>query len=424
MAAGQVEHRTLESRDNSFFWGDGLLIMEEASEAEQSKLVFKLGKSFLETYNNKKWSVRLCFGCGREGELKFFREVFLTPQSKPDQWREVTIGRAPEILKWFDDSSDYEALYFKVILLHQVFGGTVMIGLDRELDVLKKSMRRMRTTIDCFQPRSMDITRLVFHPKRGGIVKNLYVPSHILTKYEYFQLLHSQDFSETLQTDESLSLSEDPVPQDVGELFAEDSDDEWDIDEDPREPQKGDTFKATIHIRDTARRTYQAFLDYAFCGALYFAPLRSTYRQFQQECQVDILPFPPCGPPWPPAWPVWATSFSMSHTNVPGYKTITSPKSLYRLADMLIIPELKAICRKRVTHSLKVDTVVSEILSPMFQRHQELRMSAYEFVQKNWKSIVQKGDMSKIFINLSPEEAALLSETVFKNLITSPKTKS
>lgn len=63
-----------------------------------------------------------------------------------------------------------------------------MIGLDRELDVLKKSMRRMRTTIDCFQPRSMDITRLVFHPKRGGTVKNLYVPSHILTKYEYFQL--------------------------------------------------------------------------------------------------------------------------------------------------------------------------------------------------------------------------------------------
>lgn len=227
----------LRSRDNSLFWGHDL-IMDESSEAEQSKLVFKLGETFLETYNNKKWSVKLCFGCGREGELKFFREVFLTPQSKPAQWKEVTIGRATEILKWFDDASDYEALYFRVILLHQVFGGTVMIGLDRELDVLKKSMRRMRTALDCFQPRSMDITRLVFHPKRGGIVKNLYVPSHILTKFEYFQLLHSQDFSETLQTDEFVPSAEDLIPQDVGEMFAEDSDDEWDIDEDPREPQK------------------------------------------------------------------------------------------------------------------------------------------------------------------------------------------
>lgn len=63
--------------------------------------------------------------------------------------------------------------------------------------------------------------------------------------------MHSQDFSETLQRDESLVPSEDPVPQDVGELFAEDSDDEWDIDEDPREPQKVSPYQLFVFHHET-----------------------------------------------------------------------------------------------------------------------------------------------------------------------------
>ncbi|EGG05919.1 uncharacterized protein MELLADRAFT_116687 [Melampsora larici-populina 98AG31] len=405
----------LKSRDYTPVLEDGQTT-GQSSEPQQTEVVFHLGETFLNTYGNSKWAVKLCFGCHRAGELKMFRKIRLNPPNELVEWKTITVGKATEIVKWYDEAAHYEALYFKVLLTRQVSSDNFMISMERELKGLKEAMSQMRTTLGSFQCPSIDITRLIFHPKRGGTIKNLYVPSHILTKFEYFQSLHSQEYSETSQTDESPFPSDQLTRQDVGEVFAEDSDDEWDIDEDPREPQKSDKFKATIHVTDTSRRTYQAFIDYAFCGALYFAPLQSTYRQVKLECQIDTLPFP--------AWPTWAKAYSESHVIVPGYKTLTSPKSLYRMADMLLIPELKSICRRQIIRFLQDDNVVSEIMSPLFRQHEELRMSAYEYVKKNWDSIAKRGEMSRIFTNLSRKEAALIGETLFKHLTPSTTSKT
>ncbi|KAH9823898.1 hypothetical protein DFH28DRAFT_227822 [Melampsora americana] len=134
-------------------------------------------------------------------------------------------------------------------------------------------------------------------------------------------------------------------------------DEEWDSDSDNVEPKKDDRFKATIHVTDTSRRTYRAFIEYAICGALYFAPLRSAYKQYcttppGQSIHTHHTP-----------WPEWAEAHITSHTIVPGFKTLSSPKSMYRLADMLIIPELKAICQKQIINSLDGRNVISEIRS-------------------------------------------------------------
>ncbi|KAH9811986.1 hypothetical protein DFH28DRAFT_1084534 [Melampsora americana] len=321
------------------------------------------------------------FGCARAGRLKIFRKLFFMT----------------DIVKWSDDASIDGALDFKVLLLRKVFGGTVLISMERKLDNLKKAMSQMRITLDSFKCHSIKLTRLLFYPKRGGTVKSLYVLSHILTQFEYFQSLHLQEYSETLQTDEKKFPLDELTQQDVKEVFAKNSDNEWDIDEDPCEPQKVCSYQFLILSMQNASydgilcpQTYQAYLDYAFCGALYFAPLQSTYRQFKLECQIDTLPFP--------LWPVWAKAHSRCHTIVPRCKTLTSPKSLYRLTNVFSIPELKAICQREVIRSLTIENVVSEIMSPLFCCHQKLC------------------EMSQIFTNLSRKEASLIGETMFRHL--------
>ncbi|EGG04666.1 uncharacterized protein MELLADRAFT_108298 [Melampsora larici-populina 98AG31] len=383
----------LKSRNNDSTTAAGQLAVE-SSEGDQRELVLHLSKTFRETYSPA-WGLLLQFGIIRAGNFQAFHLSSLESKDSAG-WKTTVIGKASDIVSWFDGISVHDSLYFKARLFHPEASIDVkaLISQRRELDDLRRAMRRMRTTFEALQRPSIDITRLVFHPKRKGTVKNLYVPSHILTRFDYFQSLHSQKYSETAQTDDSLPPLNEATRQGGEGFIYEDSDDEWDIDDDPREPLNTDTFQATIHVMDTS--------------ALYFAPPQSAYRKFVLECKPGDVPIPP--------WHEWAEDNITSHTIVPEYKTPTSPKSLYRMADMLMIPELKDVCREQIFDCLNIENVVSEILSPLFQHYQELRISGYEFIQKNWDSVVQRGEMSRILTNLSSEEAVLVNETMLKVL--------
>ncbi|EGG08683.1 uncharacterized protein MELLADRAFT_104839 [Melampsora larici-populina 98AG31] len=114
-------------------------------------------------------------------------------------------------------------------------------------------------------------------------------------------------------------------------------------------------------------------------------------------------------------WPQWASTNCTRHTVIPGFQTLTSPKSLYRLADMLIIPELKATCHKQIIESLAEYNVISETKSSLFAQHEELRVEAYKLIRQNWQKYWGPEIVPSI-TNLSPEEASLFFKHVLKGL--------
>ncbi|EGF97014.1 uncharacterized protein MELLADRAFT_89791 [Melampsora larici-populina 98AG31] len=400
-----------------------------------------------------------------DDQIHIINHATITPYSDPAEWKTITVGSVKDILGRFKGSHGLEWSRQEISLA--TFDKT-----RRELDDLKKAMLQTRNTLlETFQEPSIDMTRLVFRSKHGETFKHLYVPSRILTRFEYFQKFgltglllaypgHSPEDSESQRLDKA-KRKRDEAEMLTEELPCNDSDEEWDSEPDNSEPDKSSGFKATIHVDGTSRRTYQAFIDYAICGALHFAPLRSAYQQY---CENPSVPAPESGqlpklenvqsqqlkphlsqepkneqsqqlkphlsqepkneqsqqlePSQAPQlipWPEWAEAHCTPHTVVPGFKVLSSPKSLHRLAHTLNIPELKAICHKQIIDSLEVGNVISEIQSPIFKQHEELRVEAYKWINKNWQSLTTS-DLISLVKNLSEEEATLLVEYTLDDL--------
>ncbi|EGG11387.1 uncharacterized protein MELLADRAFT_59542 [Melampsora larici-populina 98AG31] len=312
-------------------------------------------------------------------------EATITPYSNPVKWKTINVDSA--VLELIKHSYIYN-LYDEVSLEFTVTWSRQEESLNstgREVDNLTRAVMQMRTTIldPCKRP-SIDITRLIFRSKGSGAVKNLYVPSHILTQFEYFQRYylialfskgHSPEYSETQNVDESQhEMKETEIPSE--DFYMDDSDEEWDGDSDTAEPEK------TTNIS-------------------------SIYRLCNLWKYCDTLPFEELPEKQVTPWPEWAEAHHTSHTIVPSFRTLTSPKSMYRLADMLIIPELKEICHQQITACLEKCSVISEIQSPLFEQHQELRLSAYKKINEDWRSFSSTA-LSPLIRYLSEEESVII----------------
>ncbi|EGG11392.1 uncharacterized protein MELLADRAFT_59548 [Melampsora larici-populina 98AG31] len=119
-------------------------------------------------------------------EAQVIRQGKLTPRSNPDEWKTIVAGRSMDVKKLLKRPVVENSLYF---IATWFIGDAVSHSNStrHELDDLTKSMRQMTTVFEIFQQPSIGITCLVFRSKCSGGVKNLYVTSHILTQFEYFQ---------------------------------------------------------------------------------------------------------------------------------------------------------------------------------------------------------------------------------------------
>ncbi|EGG11382.1 uncharacterized protein MELLADRAFT_102307 [Melampsora larici-populina 98AG31] len=354
---------------------------------EEDELVVHLGDSVLAMYSewNMKWEFHV--DCESKPRVMIGQATTVTPHSGSAKWKTITVGRWMEIKKLLEAPGANIAL---------TQAGTTLFETSKR--------------------PSIDITHLVFRSKRSGKTKHLYVQSNILTKFEYFQKCHSAEYSETQPADDSQlkmkgcsvedsesqkvdgsQLSADQTGNNEG-VYWDDSDDGWDSDSDNAEPEE---------------LTGQVKLIYDVRTILSKQPSMSRTPLDKRIEHLSTMQALETGRRTP--WPEWAESHCTPHGVVPGFKMLSSPKSLYRLADMLIIPELKAICYKQIIDSLDVRYVISEIDSSVFQEHEELRVAAYKFMRKNWKSYETK-DIASFIKNLSQEEAELVSEHILKNL--------
>lgn len=366
------------------------------SQEVKDELVVHLSDSVRTMYDG--WNMEWEFCIVRDRATEVIHRCVTTPHSDPVEWKTITLGNTKSICELFEDMHVARRIHFKIIWSRE--------DPASELITLKRSMTQMRTKLfETFKSPSIEITRLVFDSKPSGTAKCLYVYSNVLERFEYFQKCHSPEYSETHHLDKSRDHEEG--------IYCGDPEEEWDSDsEDDYEPEKNTTFKATIHVANVSRRTYRAFIEYAICGALYFAPLRSAYEQY---CQETSLADAESGQmQQQTSWPDWAEAHCTTHTDVPGCKTLTSPKSLYRLADMLIIPELKDICQKQIINSLEKSTVISELQSPLFEQHRELRLEAYKTMQNNRRSF-SGSELVPLIRYLPVEEAIIVADYLLED---------
>ncbi|EGG11711.1 uncharacterized protein MELLADRAFT_102329 [Melampsora larici-populina 98AG31] len=412
-----------------------------------------------------------------DDQIHIINHATITPYSDPAEWKTITVGSVKDILGRFKGSHGLEdVLYFKIKWSRQEISLATFDKTRRELDDLKKAMLQTRNTLlETFQEPSIDMTRLVFRSKHGETFKHLYVPSRILTRFEYFQKCHSPEDSESQRLDKA-KRKRDEAEMLTEELPCNDSDEEWDSEPDNSEPDK------LLSMSMAPRTQFPPYMNVLILydthcdivvdehikhssimqsAALHFAPLRSAYQQY---CENPSVPAPESGqlpklenvqsqqlkphlsqepkneqsqqlkphlsqepkneqsqqlePSQAPQlipWPEWAEAHCTPHTVVPGFKVLSSPKSLHRLAHTLNIPELKAICHKQIINSLEVGNVISEIQSPVFKQHEELRVEAYKWINKNWQSLTTS-DLISLVKNLSEEEATLLVEYTLDDL--------
>ncbi|KAH9823885.1 hypothetical protein DFH28DRAFT_943854 [Melampsora americana] len=398
---------------------------DEGQEMFEDELVIHLSDSVREMY--AEWTMSWEFSIPGNQTDEFeqmngyptcrgvFNQPFITSHSNQVEWKTITVGKVMDIQNLLEGYyAAQDTLEFRVSWSRQDRGLSQLEETRLELNDLKRLVARTHTTfLETFRRPLIETTRLVFRSKRNGTVKCLYVPSHILTQFDYFQTCHSPEYSET-QNVATVKRKRDQIEKLSKGLSCDDSDDEWDSDSEDVELEKNTTFKATIHVTGTSRQTYQAFIDYAICGALYFAPMRSAYQQYRNTLQSSAIG--QFSKEQGVAWHEWAEENYTPHTIVPGFKTLTSPKSLYRLADMLIIPELKAICQEQIIESLDPNTVLSELKSSVFEHHEELRVEAYKFMRQNWYAY-DSSDIAPFISSLSQAEAALVFDHILSDLV-------
>ncbi|EGG11712.1 uncharacterized protein MELLADRAFT_102328 [Melampsora larici-populina 98AG31] len=311
---------------------------------------------------------------------RIFKQSVITPYSDPAEWKTITVGKVMEMRTLLAGYADHDDLEFNITWSRQEPSFSQLERTQRELDLLKRAMAQTQAMLlGIFNRPSIDITRLVFRSKTQ--------------RNSQISVLITEDVEPRKGriTSRSSLYNLQSIIHDVKLICYN------------RMPRSKQPFMSQAHH----------LICHVQSRALYFAPLRSTYQVY---CKALSSPaeendqLPPL-----PLWPVWAEAYCTPYTIVPGFKTPSSPKSLYRLADMLIIPQLKAICRQQISNSIHVQNVISELQSSVFEQHEELRVDAYKFMRNTWH-LYQSSEIVPFLANMSEAEAALVFNHILKNL--------
>ncbi|GAA5987734.1 hypothetical protein JCM10908_007189 [Rhodotorula pacifica] len=125
-----------------------------------------------------------------------------------------------------------------------------------------------------------------------------------------------------------------------------------------------------ITVTETAYSTYRAVLLYLLSGHIQFLQLRSSTApraSSAEETRQEIL-----------------EEHEKQHPALP---LPVSPKSVYRLAHILQLPDLQKIALKSLASCLTVDGAAHELFCPASIAYDDLRKVVIKFVVKHWKAV-------------------------------------
>ncbi|GAA6045077.1 hypothetical protein JCM8097_001338 [Rhodosporidiobolus ruineniae] len=249
--------------------------------------------------------------------------------------------------------------------------------------------------------------RLFFpSPRPGGA--ELWAKADILSEASaYFKDLLTSDFAESVPQRSKRARIEavvkvDAAPNGPQKDFA-DSDDETDEFFFSKRPPNVDASPAAddlpyrqIAITQTAYSTYYAILVFLHTDFIHFAPLRSSSSS--PSFRRDAL--------------------ETSYTERPTLPLPISPKSAFRLADLLDLPTLRQRCLNAFRSALTVRGVAHELFSDTSIAYDDLRAVVVDYVKENWEAVRAsegwKEHMERIKAGEAPEAAPLVVEMMEK----------
>ncbi|KAK4698659.1 hypothetical protein P7C70_g7615, partial [Phenoliferia sp. Uapishka_3] len=188
----------------------------------------------------------------------------------------------------------------------------------------------------------------------------------------YFKTLFSSGFSETSDTSSANSkTSPAGTVSSVAQLqkkrrrIMDDSDDEVDR---PRLLPPPASYR--VEVVDASYITYHEVLRWLHTGDISFAPLKSAspLRDLIQQTDDSAITFTP------------------TDEAIPTF-TPASPKSVYRLADFLELPELKALALDSILDQITVANVAVELISEVSQLYHPIQEALVDFAAKYWDEV-------------------------------------
>lgn len=208
----------------------------------------------------------------------------------------------------------------------------------------------------------------------------------------YFASLLSSEFAESVVHRTGVDKEDekrDSAPSKAVEKDFDDSDDETDEVFMERSPVKNSSSVAGIPYRQvivtqTAFSTYHAVLVFLETSFLTFSPLSSSFPTSSHPTRRDFL--------------------LSSSTASPSLPLPVSPKSIYRLADFLDLPELKKLALSAFTSSLTPAGVAKELFSDFTQCYKEPREVVLGFLKERWEEVKETKEWKELVKRIEEDE--------------------
>lgn len=170
----------------------------------------------------------------------------------------------------------------------------------------------------------------------------------------YFKSLFASDFSEKISQVPLTPIETLPITRTRERAF-QDSDDEAE----QSAPSTPPTAAYRVEVSETSFKTYQAVLHWLHTGQIHFAPLTSSR---------------------------YPTTPSAGRAFTPAALT-ASPKSVYRLADFLVLPCLVSLTLDSIVRQVKVSNAIEELTSDVSALYEPLQAALLKYVAKNWREV-------------------------------------
>ncbi|GAA6007050.1 hypothetical protein JCM10207_009184 [Rhodosporidiobolus poonsookiae] len=262
----------------------------------------------------------------------------------------------------------------------------------------------------------------LFFPNLGQDGASLWINAELLSHFcPYFKDLLASDFAEAAPRRSKRPRVSGAQPVDVQQKSVDrkdfdDSDDETDdfrfecCRPDIEEPPDDLSFRE-ITVTQTAFSTYHALLVFLQTGYLRFAPLKSACK--------------PSNPAGIKTWSELVKKACKKDTYLP---LPVSPKSLYRLVNLLRVPEstgLAVLCLDAIADSLTFDGAAVELFNDTSRCFEPIRKVILAYVATNWDEVSEtpswKDYAAKIKAGELPEAAGIMLELV--EVLKTPTTK-
>ncbi|EMD31420.1 hypothetical protein CERSUDRAFT_163065 [Gelatoporia subvermispora B] len=158
--------------------------------------------------------------------------------------------------------------------------------------------------------------------------------------------------------------------------------------------------KTRVVVRDASYATYRAVLYYIYTDTITFAPLASSFLHRPSETDSANIAAPDARPH---SRTEWLAQWDVRHNTPEAPSRRPQPcsaKAVYRLADRLDLPELKARAFRYIVRSLSPENIAYEAFSPFAAAFVDVRKVMVRYFLDNWAAIRGSESMRNVWAQI------------------------